>query len=366
MYAAKILDRYVFKEVLGPFFFAVCGCVIIGIADFLFMLMDLVVNSGVHFFAVMKLITYKIPAIMVLFFPMAMLFSIMIALVRMAKDSEVTVLRSSGVNTIRLIIPFVLVSVLISGMAFMISEYVVPWANHVSESILREAILKKPPPDIAENVVFKETGGRFFYIKKIDSKKNIMQNLIIYETLPDFPRVISAKKATWDTKTWVLYDGIIHKYDKDGIIKYQADFKKMDINVDRDVNSFYTKQKTAKEMDSSELKDRIKDLDKGGIKTDALKVELHMKYSTPFASLSFALLAIALCISLVNSGKDWWGVIISIIVAVLSLGFYMLLSSIFRSFGRGGFIDPFWAAWLPNLIYSTVGMFFIWQKTIKR
>ena len=69
-------------------------------------------------------------------------------------------------------------------------------------------------------------------------------------------------------------------------------------------------------MDSKELKDRIQSLKKGGINTRALKVELHMKKSIPLACLIFGLIGTAYCLSFVKSGKDWWGVIISIIIAM--------------------------------------------------
>lgn len=366
MINVKIMDRYIVKELLGPFGLAVCGCVIIGIVDILFTLIELFVNSGVPFLIVLRLLLYKIPAIMVLFFPMAMLFAVMLVLIRMAKDNEITVLRASGINILRILVPFVLVAIFVTSLSYMTNEKLVPWTNHVSNTLIRQAIMKKPPPDIAENVFFKETGDRFFYIKKVDSKTSTMKNLMIYEILPDYPRVITAKTAKWNKKTWTLLDGSIHKYDSDGIIKYHADFAEMKIHVNRDVHSFYTKQKTPKEMDSTELKKKIKTLDRGGIKTQSLKVELWMKKSMPAASLSFAIIGMSLCIFLVSSGKDWWGVIFSVLIALLSVGFYFFVMAVFRSFGRGGMIPPFIAAWAPNVLFSTIGIVLILYKTLKR
>ncbi|NQY73397.1 MAG: LptF/LptG family permease, partial [Candidatus Margulisbacteria bacterium] len=90
----NILDRYIISQFMGPFLLAVGAFVIIGIVDILFVLVDSFINSGVSLFIVIRLLIYKIPAIMVLFFPMAVLFSVMLLLIRMAKDNEITIIRA--------------------------------------------------------------------------------------------------------------------------------------------------------------------------------------------------------------------------------------------------------------------------------
>ena len=355
----KILDRYLFQEFVGPFILAIAGFVIIGIIDILFSLVDLFINSGVPFFVVMRLLLYKIPAIMVLFFPMAVLFSIMLLLVRMAKENELTVLRTSGVHLSRLLIPLVIIAILTSLLSYYINEKVVPWANHVSDRLIQIAIEKTPPPDVVENVFFKDTGERCFYIKKVDSKHSKMYSILIYELTNGFPRIISARAASWDKKTWALQDGYFQEFTQEGLIEYTSKFDTFKIHVDREVQSFYTMQKTTREMDSRELKDRIKTLKKGGVSTKDLQVEFFMKSSIPAACAVFALIGITFCLGFVRSGKDWWGVIIAVCVSVLSVGFYFFMVAVFRSLGRSGSLIPFSAAWMPNLIYGVLSFILI-------
>ncbi|OGI03593.1 MAG: hypothetical protein A2X42_01015 [Candidatus Margulisbacteria bacterium GWF2_38_17] len=338
----------------------------IGIVDILFTLIDLFINNGVPFLVVLRLLIYKIPAIMVLFFPMATLFSVMLTLIRMAKDNEITVLRASGVNVLRIILPFIVMAVFFSFLSFAINEKLVPWTNHVSNNLIRKAVLKTPPPDVAENIFFRESGDRYFYVKKIDSKNNRMLNILIYELLSSYPRVITAQEARWNMKTWKLINGKVHKYGDDGVIKYEADFAEMEIHVDRDVESFFTEQKTPKEMGSDELRQQIGTLDKGGINTNSLKIELSMKKSIPAASLSFAIIGMSLCILFVSSSKDWWGVIFSVLIALLAVGFYFFLMATFRSLGRAGEVPLFLGAWTPNLLFSTLGLGAIFYKAYSR
>lgn len=359
-------DRYIIGEIAAPFFFSVFGFVLIGIVDILFSLVEAFVNNGVPFLVVLRLLLYKIPAIMVLFFPMATLFAVMLTLIRMAKDSEITVLRASGVNVLRILMPVIAMAVLFSFLSYYINEKLVPWTNHVSNDLIRTAVMKAPPPDIAENIFFRESGDRFFYVKKIDSKQNRIYNVLIYELTPSYPRVITAQEASWDKHSWTLFRGRVHKFGDDGVIKYQADFDQMIIHVDRNVESFFTEQKTPKEMSSQELGSQINTLDKGGINTSTLRMELSMKKSIPAASLAFAIIGISLCVTFVNSGRDWWGVIFAVLIALLSVGFYFFLMAFFKALGRAGDLPVVLASWTPNLIFCSLGLGAIVYRSYSR
>jgi lipopolysaccharide export system permease protein len=291
---------------------------------------------------------------MIIFFPMAVLFSVMLILIRMAKDNELTVLRTSGVHTGRIIVPLLLLTLLTAGLSYITNEKIVPWTNQTSEALIRREIKKRPPPIIAENIVFKDGGNRFFYIKKVNTKQSSMENILIFENKNDYPRTISAKKAFWNKLSWTLIDGYIMDVSTEGTIDFIDKFDEMTINVEQSIESFYKHQKTAKEMDSKELKNKIQTLTKGGVSTRALKVEYHMKTSVPIACFIFGIIGIAYCLTFVRSGKDWWGVIMAIIISILSVGFYFFMMALFRALAKDGSLIPILGAWIPNLFYGSI------------
>lgn len=361
----SILDRYITRQYFGPFFLAVGAFVIIGIIDILFTLVDYAVNYGVPFLTIFRLLIYKIPAIMVLFFPMAVLFSVMLMLVRMAKDNEITVLRSSGIHSGRILIPILIVAFSTALLSYFTNEKVVPWADRVSNNLIRKAISKKPPPVIVENQFFKDQ-DKYFYVRSINKKEGVMKDILIYELSGRYPKIISASEGYWNKLSWKLVDGHIQNFNDQGIAEDIAQFATMLIHVDRSIESFYTKQKSTREMDSTELKTKIDMLDKGGVNTMGLKVEYYMKKAIPGSCLVFGLIGIAFCLTFVRSGKDWWGVIMAVCMAVLSVGFFFFLVAIFRSFGKGGIINPFLAAWLPNFLYTTASLLLIGYQSFFR
>lgn len=361
----SLLDRYISRQFIGPFVLAVGGFAIIGLVDILFYLVDLAVLSGVSLLIVIKLLVFRLPSIVVLFFPMAVLFATMLMMVRMAKDNEFTVLKTSGIHMLRILTPLLLLCMIVTGLSYFFNEKAVPWANAAAETLIREQIQKIPPPDIVENVVFKE-GSRFFYVKRVEAKQANMENVLIFEEKPQFPRIITAKHARWKDQSWTLFDGSVQDLDDNGNIQFSDRFSQLIIHVDQLIESLYKPPKSPREMDSKELKQKIDTFIRSGISTQTLKVEYHMKKSIPAACLIFGIIGIGLCLSLVKSGKDWVGVVVAICLAVLSVGLYFFLVALCRSFAKDGHLPAVLGAWIPNLIYGVLGFSTLLYQSLKK
>lgn len=339
---------------------------IIGIVDILFYLVDLVVVSGISFSAMVRLFLYRLPAVMVLFFPMAVLFSVMLMLVRMAKDNELTVLRSSGVHTLRILFPIILLTSVASGGSYVINEKVVPWTSALFENLIRKETQRKTPPEIMNNVIFKDFENRFFYIKNVNKSTSEMEDVLVMDPTATYPRIITAKQAFWDQFSWTMLNGVIQDINENGIVEFTSQFDEMIIHVEEDFISNFAKRKSAKEMDSNELKEKIHTLNKGGVSTRSLRVEYHLKQSVPIACLVFGLIGMAFCVNFVKSGKDWWGVIVAIIVAVLTVGFYFVMLAFSQALAKAGNITPILGAWLPNIIYGSIAVLAIAWHSLRR
>jgi len=67
-------------------------------------------------------------------------------------------------------------------------------------------------------------------------------------------------------------------------------------------------------------------------------------------------------LAFVKTSKDWWGVILSICAAVLTVGFYFFLLALFRAYAKEGSIPIAIGAWSPNLIYGTIASSIIFYQ----
>ena len=355
----KIIDRYMISELFLPFIIGIAGFVLIMTVDLIFTFVDMIINNGVPMGAVFRLLLFKLPAIMVMTYPVSFLFACALVFSRMSRDMELVALRTSGINFFRICAPAVAAALVVCGIAMFTNETVVPWANQISEGIIRQIIYKQPLPDIREKVFFKDSLNRFYYVNRVDTKKMLMENVMIYElTNSTLPRVITAKLASWKDNVWSLKDGVIHNYDNNGYMDYEADFADMNIIVNENILN-YTQPKTPQEMNSKELGSLIGMLKKGGVNTMQLATEFQMKFSIPITTIVFALIGIPLSLPSPRGGRTW-GFVLSVVIV---FSFYVF-ASVFRSFGRGGIVSPYIAAWFPPISIAILGCWLIIREGV--
>jgi lipopolysaccharide export system permease protein len=357
----KVIDRYLVFEMIGPFLIGVVGFVMVLAVDLLFTMADLIINKGVPLWAVLKLLVYRLPSIMVLTFPVSTLFATAMALGRLSKDNEIVALRTSGVTLFRISVPIVILGIVVSLASYFTNEKIVPHANHVASNIIRQIIYKQPLPEVQKNVFFKDAHNRHYYARRVDMNNKTMENIMVYEVTDErFPRVILAERATFQGRIWDLKNGIIHKYDEKGYLNYEAAFSDMKLNVSEDVLTF-SGQKTSSEMNSNELKNMIGMLNKGGVSTHALRTELLMKYSIPATCFVFALIGIPFSLPSPRSGRTW-----GMVVTIVFMFTFYVFTSVFRSLGKGGILTPVVAAFTPQISFTIIGAALLfWEGQFK-
>src|SRR6202045_1934462 len=124
-----ILDRYVAREVLGPFVAGVGLLTFALVAGRLLKLTEMVVNHGVTLRDVLSLMGFIMPAFLELTFPMAVLLGVLIGFGRMSADRELIAARACGISLYRLAIPVIAVALVVYAMASWFAFSVRPWAN---------------------------------------------------------------------------------------------------------------------------------------------------------------------------------------------------------------------------------------------
>ncbi len=330
---------------------AVFGVSIVFISGLLFELSDLLIIQGAKFAEVFRLLVYALPGILVETLPLSVLFASFLSLGRLARDRELMVIQLSGSRFSRIILPLTGVALLISISSYTLNETVVPWSNHHSENIIRQISFRDRPVTVTEDVFFKAGANRYFYVHRVDEGTEEMQNILIYETARrQFPSMIVAQQGYYHEDSWDLYDGVIHEFDSKGFVNLETSFEKMTINVDPGFTDFFGRQKRTYEMTRSELKEQIEIYAARGSSVARYLVDYHLKLSVPFAGLIFLLLGAPLSLRSAKSGM-FFGVAISIGISFL----YYVVLMVLRTLAGNGQIDPFIAAWFPNIVFALVG-----------
>ncbi|HHV63432.1 MAG TPA: YjgP/YjgQ family permease [Firmicutes bacterium] len=346
---------YLLREFIGPFLLCIGGFTLIILSGQLFWLADLIIVKKVAAAIVLRLLVYKLPDVVVQSLPVATLFACLLTLSRLARDGELAAIRIGGMRFGRVMLPFLLAAIAVSAATFGLSEWVVPWTNHESENIVRKIVLEETMPDLKEDVFVRGTGNRFFYVQKVDPRTHLMQNVMVYELEPGkLPRMITAKRARGSGNVWRLEDGVVHDLDEDGYVTYEVKFDEMTMRMETGVENFFENQKTPQEMSRRELKDTIDLFKKSGVNVDALIVDYQLKLSLPLAALMFMLVGAPLGIKHPRSGR-LFGAVVSGVTAFT----YYVISSLLRSFGCNSLIPPLVAAWVPNILFASLGAILI-------
>ena len=126
----RILDRYILKELLGPFAFGICvfASILLG-AGPLFRIAQYVSQYGAPIWICVKLIALSLPGIIALTFPMSMLLASLMAFGRLSSSSEIVAMKSGGLSFYRLATPVFIVAFAVS--IFLTPDSVIPksWAS---------------------------------------------------------------------------------------------------------------------------------------------------------------------------------------------------------------------------------------------
>jgi lipopolysaccharide export system permease protein len=354
----SLMDRYILGELVRPFLLGVGGFVVIMLANTLYLYAELIVHSGVSAGVVALLLAYNLPAIIVVTFPVAYLFSTLLAIGRLSKDSEVTALRSVGVSFRRILMPILAGSIIVSYAAYAINDYVVPWANRQTVDLVRQMVLHQGTPVIKENVFFKGSKeDRYFYVRQVDRRTNEMYDVFIFDKREGAQQVITAQQARWIGDSWELTNGVLSNYDEWGSIKEETPFRQMTVKVAINPEVFFASgERSPQEKSSKELKDEIMTLQEGGTDVKSMLVDYYMKFSLPLATFFSAFLAAPLGAKFSRMG-GYIGVVFSIILVFI----YYVVMSVARSLGNNGVIDPVTGAWVQNYLFGVVGAFLLWR-----
>jgi lipopolysaccharide export system permease protein len=114
---------------------------------------------------------------------------------------------------------------------------------------------------------------------------------------------------------------------------------------------FSQREKDAQEMTVAELRSAIAEKERTGRPANGELVELHRKFSLPFACLVFGFIAVPLGMQPARGVKSRG---FSISLAIIFL--YYLLLTAGEAMAEKDVLQPAIALWLPNLVFGPLGI----------
>ncbi|WP_317995532.1 LptF/LptG family permease [Vulcanimicrobium alpinum] len=362
-----ILDAYLLREVAGPFGFALGAFFLFWFANIFVLAADYLVNKGAPLFLVLRFLLFRVPQATPLAFPFASLFGTLLGFGRLMADNEINALRTSGVSFLRIIRLPVLAGAAVAITSFLVNEHIAPIATDLSTRSFYQILYRSQTLPLEPDIFRADpSSGNVFYIQSVAADGKTMQNVQIYQ--PDrtspFRQILTAKSARIEGTEIVLEKPDIARIKADGTVSaLSVSGTEMRISLpmgDNGQNFLSSSFNDTFTMDSKRLAQDIKfrkQTGQGGTDLAGRELTLGGKYAYPFASFIAVIVAVPLAVRFGKRGR-MLGVVLSIVLLFIYYGLVALAGA----FGRNGSIDPYLAAWLPNIILAAVGGFLIWRE----
>lgn len=364
----KIINRYVFMELCGPFLISLLIFSMIMLMGRTLKFSDLLINKGLALLDLMQLITYIFIPFLVYIIPMSVLLSVLLALGRLSADNEITSLKSSGISLYQLLVPVGAFSFLAFCLTGIIIIYAYPWGFASLREFAYKIARTSSEVGLQERVFNDSFDGMIIYVDKIAARSGNVQGIFISDRRdPSISTTILAKEAFIGSDpaslsvNMRLYNGSFHRVSTDLQTFQMGNFDTYDIILDLKTSFGELKKKKRKyrEMTLAELL-RAKALSRREKQElNEINIEYHKKFSIPFAAFVFGLIGVPLGIRKIRGGKSY-GLTISLIVILI---YYLLLLTA-ETLAKNNMVMPLIAMWMPNVVLGTLG--FIMMRSASR
>lgn len=177
----KKLDKLIVKAFIGPFIATFFITLMVLIMQFFWLYIDDFVGKGIDTKVIFEFILYQSAVLVPLALPLAILLSSLMTFGNLGESFELVAIKSAGISLLRFMRPLFFVCILLAGVAFAFSNYVIPVANLKSRTLLADIVWSKPAFDLKEGVFYVKIPNYAIKIGKKEANDSVIQDIIIYE-----------------------------------------------------------------------------------------------------------------------------------------------------------------------------------------
>jgi len=177
----KKLDILIIKSFIGPFIATFLIALFVLIMQFFWLYIDDLVGKGLDVGTILLLIVYVAANVIPLALPIALLLSSIMTFGNLGETFEIVAIKSAGIPLLRFMRPLVYVTLIISGIAFLFSNNIIPVAQLKLATIKYNIIVSKPSFDIKEGVFYDKIEGYVIKLGKKDKDDSTIHDIVIYE-----------------------------------------------------------------------------------------------------------------------------------------------------------------------------------------
>ncbi len=348
----KLLDRYILKKFLLSFLFALSMLTVIII------LIDFTEKNGIfirHKLGYLEIIRYYSAY---MFFiinfvtPITVFVTTVFITSRLAQCTEIIAMLSSGVNFLRLLMPYLAGAMIIVLGNFSLTGWFLAKAN-MKRIAFEEEYVNGVAWNTSQHLHIRLDPTHYLYVERYWVYNNSGTNVTI-ETISDHQLLekLSAEKMTWleSEKKWRLKNWVWRKID--GLEESIQQGKILDKVLDIGPSDFIINPRLHETLTLPELNSHIESLkNKGADNIYIFLVEKYVRYMTPFAALILTFMGVVISARKLRRGMDLQ-IALGFILAFVYIALYQFARGVAEAKGTQLLLT----VWTPNIIFSAISV----------
>ena len=348
-------DRYIIFKFLGTYFFSIVLIISIAVVfDFSEHSDKFTMNHA----PAMGLFYYYlnfVPFYTNLFSALFVFIAVIFFTSKLAENSEIIAMMSTGISFSRLFRPYMVSSAIIAALSFYLGSDVIPKGS-VKRVEFEMRYKNKKKPQIAEHIQLQVDTGVIAYIDHFEgySKTGYRFSLDKFQN-KSLVSHLTAQRIQYDSLAderfhWKLYDVKIRTLQ--GLREHITRKNFLDSVIYMEPKDFFVIKNQQQTLTNRELVDYIeRQRLRGAGNVKVFEMEYNKRFADPFAA--FILSTIGLALSF-RKRKGGMGAALGIGLALSAT--YIMLQTVSSTFAVNSGWPPILAAWMPNILFSIVAI----------
>ena len=359
----SIINRYLLKEMMLPFVINLVFFTFVFLMTKILDITNLIVNYKISMLSVLLILLYSIPRFLSFVIPMSVMMAVLLTFIRLSNDKELVALKAGGVSIYALMPPVLVFCVMGVILSCLITVYGMPWGMVSMKELTFQVAASHVDAGLKERIFNDSFKDVMLYINKIDLKNKILkdvfiedkrsQNIVSTVMAPKGRMFAEPDKLVIHLK---LYQGTINQVNLENRSAHSINFDSYDVNLD--LKKAFTASKGGPkdedEMSFGDLRQYLKTFPQKNEQYYTALIELHKKFSIPFACFALGILAVPLGIQS-ESAKRSTGLGLGMVFFLI---YYIMLSA-GSVFGETGVYPPMVGIWVPNIVLGGLGLFLL-------
>ena len=358
----KRLDWYIIQKFLGTYVFAIVLIISIAVVFDFNEKQDKFMSHGAPWEAIVfDYYLNFIPYFANLFSPLFVFIAVIFFTSKLAENSEIIAMFSTGMSFKRMLRPYMVSAAIIAVVTFCLGAFIIPRGS-VTRINFEDKYYKQRKMNTARNIQLEVDSGVIAYIDRFEdySKTGYRFSLDKFEG-KQLVSHLTARSITYDTSAvhrWTIKDYMIREMK--GMRETITKGSRIDTTLFMEPADFLIMKNQQEMLTSPQLSEYIdRQKQRGFANIKEFEIEYHRRIAMSFASFILTLIGVSL-----SSRKTKGGMGLHLGIG-LALSFsYILFQTIASTFAVNGNMPPAIAVWIPNILYSFIA-FYLYQKAPK-